>query len=269
MKYLALFLNILLLFFWCRIWSTDDRAYFFNPMLLRPMRLVDRCTGFFRTALPFLPGRALAVVTFCVAFIAQALIFRLLDDRPPRANRLFFANAALTFLIFAAQIALLQTLLRFLGTRRQNRAGQVAEIFAAPFSWLERPVHALTALPFVFIILHSLRTHLVVHFFPGFKYLQSIPHVLLGALTSMVDVLLLWSQLVTIAFICFMLGAFLFQRSPLRAYANDWFAFLMGRFNGCFVVGRVDLTPLIPILLIPYIHGYLISFITVLITKLA
>jgi len=270
-SYFNFITHLALLFLWCRIWTDDDRNYFFNPFVTGPMRVVDRVLGVLRIPFPFLPNRVLAAIALITALAVKGVVthYIFFSQTAPFS---FFKISRMEiwyFLVSALLIAGLNALLRLISPRRMDRAGQVADLFARPIGWI-RPV--ALQLPTVFIVIFIFVVFDHLRFRSSFIDQQFAPmpidygalffstlfskSALLFAIVYFLGILHVWSQLTLLAILASWLGLIM-PRSPIAVYGREFCSLLLGRFSGLLVVGMMDLTPLIFFLVIGWLHDAL------------
>ena len=259
----TLLLHLALLFFWCRIWTEDDRAYFFNPLVLGPMRVVDRVVETLRTPLPFLPRRTLAGLALLGALALKALLWpasviMFVHENVP--NVVFtvpypiqLLNELTLFLILTFQVAAIHAVLRMSSRRRMDRAAQVVELVSRPVGWIQ-PVWLQLPIAFLGIGVCILLT----------TFVFSLPYssALYLSVLSCVNILHVWSRCVLIAILLSWLGL-LMPRSAVALHAREFTAVLMGRLSGLLVVGMMDMTPLVVFIAVDYLHGQLLQWLAI------
>ena len=264
-----LLIHLALLFLWCRVWTDNDRAFVFNPLVTAPMRAVNRVLGWLRAPLPFLPDRALAAVALLLALALKALVacklhppFWEADPPAGNLNLLYLRHylwcwktEAAAFLVFTFQIAAINALLLLMSPRRMDRAGQVAELLSRPAGWIRSPALQLPV-AFAAIFTCCALPQYAQLFHTGSAVAAKIHASITGAsLVSIINILQVWSHCTLLAILFSLLGL-LMPRSYAAAYGRDISTLLLGRFSGLLVVGMMDLTPLVFFYAVNWLHGF-------------
>jgi len=259
--------NFLLLLFWIRLWADPGRAFYFNPFLSGPMRLVDAVVGalglparltcmlilafglVFRAALAFHFGHPWPIVIGAIfpfapraAVFSQLLVFSVLD-----------------FLLFIARLWTAYVLIRLITP--SNRADRATEAFAfavRPFSLLAPPLRlALLAIAHLLIV-WELTPYLDGNAIANIQSaVPPMPRVVLpDALAGLLK--LGWMAAASfadglnamraalVAFVIGGLAAAILQNPVLRQICHEGMNVILGRFaRAPFAAGMMDFTPLI------------------------
>lgn len=150
MSYFILFFNILVLFFWVRLWSAPAREFYFNPFLSGTVKLVDSVLAFLRPVL-YMPAQAASfcIMLFIMIFKTVAL-YRLnggwditigtyFNFSPPAAANPAVAITLFSFMqtaLFLIRLWTVYLLVRLITPAfRTSRALEALAFFCRPFSW--------------------------------------------------------------------------------------------------------------------------------------
>jgi uncharacterized protein YggT (Ycf19 family) len=275
----ALF-DAFLLVLWLRVWTGDERAALFNPYLAALRRIGDRVTEFLRPVFFGLSPRlvALVVILFLVAFRGLALnaeapgVLRIgFEMRRPDTSRVLFcvASSALSFTLFLYQIWGLS--LVYFGFSRSATAwsGHPVETLyylGRPFTDLPRTVRPPALLLFgtaLALLLGVLGRPVMTHTLPPFLPLdpatstQALVGAAVVALSGWVNIL----ATIRSAMILLIIGSLvsLFASAPgIAVFCRDWTDFLLGPARRWRLhVAMLDLTPLVFLFVVGFIHGLL------------
>jgi len=260
---IALLFHLALLFLWCRVWTRDDRAFFFNPLVSGPMRVVDRILGVLRIPLPFLPTQALAALALLGVLALKAFALSTIEWRTDGMSLGFlhgFQMELWAFLFFAIQIAAIHAILRVTSKQRATRAAQTVELLARPVSLIRPVAWQLLAASVAGIIACSLLAYFSLHFPNSLdsvfwtRMLDEWP--LCIGLPFFVDILQVWSRCLLLAIVLSWIEIFK-PRSPIASCAREFSSFLLGRLSGLLPVGMVDMTPLVVFVAVNHLHKWL------------
>ena len=257
---IAILFHLSLLFLWCRVWTRDDHAFFFNPHISGPMRVVDRILNALRTPLPFLPNRVLAALALLGVLALKTLAFPRIQDGIPLAFSYGLRLEVWAFLIFTFQIAAIHAVLRLSSRQRSSRAAQTVELVSRPVSFL-RPVALQLPAALLGIAVCVLLADVI-------ERLPAAPTTLAllsksrdvfpwgVALRHGVDILHVWSHCLLLAVLVSWLEIFR-PRNYAASCAREYTSFLLGRLSGLLLVGMMDLTPLVAFIVLDNLHRWL------------
>lgn len=280
------FFNILLLFFWFRLWSRDDRSLFFNPFLAGITRVTDSVFHFLRPAFLGLPARGVAVIAILLLLALRAFaaprapagwLLRIgFELREPHTSQLisFLAFTLLSFAIFLFKLCGLSLL--FLrpdsGTDGQ-RTTSAFHALTQPFTSI--PFYLRPPALFVFGIAIGVAVNMAgqpansptdaaLSAFGSLSPAGISPALIVrcavSAVAGWVDVLALLVQLM----IGLIIGSWvaLFTGAPAVAgFCREWTDFLLGPMRRYpLQVGSLDLTPIIFIVLLNVLHNFANGF---------
>jgi len=260
---MAMLFHLPLLFLWLRVWTGDDRAFVFNPLLTGPMRAVDRVLGVLRAPFPFLPDRALAALALTLALALKALAF----PRVPRGLPWFFLQGfhveVWEFIVFTFQIAAIHAVVRLSSPRTTSRAAQTVELLARPVSFI-RPV--VWQLPTVLLgivactLLVSFLCDLPASLEPAFWEKVRDNWRFYSGLGFVVDILQVWSRCLLLSILISWLSLFN-PRNYAASCAREFSNCLLGRLAGLLPVGMMDMTPLVVFMVVNHLHGWLVRMV--------
>jgi hypothetical protein len=165
MDYLLFAFNVLILFFWVRLWSAPETEFHFNPFLLGTVRLTDTVLSFLRPALN-LPEKVACLLLLFVAVSLKTLVVGRLGGTwslsiggiytfaAPAAGEAWaplFLYSALHTTAFLLRLWSVFFLVRLLSAgQRCTRAAEAFAYFSRPFSRLP-----LLLQPVVLLALHA------------------------------------------------------------------------------------------------------------------
>jgi hypothetical protein len=263
MTYPNLLIHLALLFLWCRIWTDDDRDFFFNPFISGPMRVVNRVLDVLRAPLPFLPDRVLAAIALLAALALKAAVSKPAGETNPFYH-LHLVVEIIAFLIFAFQIAAINAILLLMSPRRYGRAGQVADLFARPVGWIRPAALQLLVVPVAIFLCCQLsniawfRVSIIrVELFMQYSLSKTM---FISVILHFLNTLQVWSKCTLLAILASWAGLIM-PRSLVAAYGRDFCSLLLGRFSGSLVVGMMDLTPLVFFFVVRWLHEQLAALI--------
>ena len=264
--------NAALLVFWIRIWNRDDRSAFFNPFLAPLSRLTDGIVRFLRPVFFSTPDRVIAAVALLFLALLRGAaapreglgwVLRMgfeVRRSGPDTVAVRFAFSTLSFAIFVFKlwgVALLTIHTR--GTPSRHSAAALHAL-SHPFTAIRiewRPIALVAFGAMVAALLCATGDPVVVLGQAG-GGLAFFFRCLLSALSALVGVLLVLQQFV----ILLIIGSWvsMLASSPgVTFFCREWLDLALGPFRRFPLrIGMFDLTPLIFIFAVGFLHSILL-----------
>ncbi len=261
--------NIFLFVLWFRIWVRDDRGLIFNRYLLPLGRLADRIVAFLRPVFFGASERVILAVTisfmvcFRAAFVSPAAPWEVTVG--PETYTCGVGSVVSCIVFSAVSLALL--VFRLWGLSliyvghgpTRGHAGEAAYCLTRPFSDIKHGRR-----PFVLLFM-GIGIVLLCHLAGGSPpndatTTRILVRTVIAVLTEWVNLLPAISGLLLLMIIGSWIAAFM-GSGGLRKTCHEWITLLLGPLRGRPIhLGMLDLTPLIMIVALNLIHGFLYSF---------
>lgn len=263
--------NVLMMVFWFRLWNRDDRALFFNPHLSALDRLSDFIIGFMRPLFAGTPPRAIPAILIMFLLVLRALMIAL---GAPLTLRLGFEAAqpvasdilscvvfsVLSFAVFLFMLwglSLLYVRTRF--SSSSHHTLNAVHSLALPFSGMRAEFRPPILLALGIVLAAALKALGAYEPFPDVSYTALFLHLTISALAGWTNVLAIVHSF-TILLIIGSWVAMFTNSLPMVRFCNEWLSFLMGPLRRYpLVIGMFNLTPLIFMFAIGFIHRALIG----------
>lgn len=285
-------LNILILLFWYKAVSVDDREAFFNPYLAPASRLTAAAIDFLRPVFFGLPPRLIACTSAGFLILLRGLaaptsqghwlvafgFFRWgLSPNPTLLSCIAFS--LVSFCAFLFNLWGIALIYAYGSTRLDpGRARATLRAFARPFTAVPWEYSPLVLFAFGVIVVHLLNVlgmpvrPIIEGIGPPPQLPPSSPSLILGygilACTAWTNIL---GMLVGLIFVL-IIGSWIsmFARSPgIMMFCREWLELLIGparRFP--LRIGMLDLTPLIFIFVLRILQGVLMGILSTSFLKL-
>ena len=268
--------NVLLLFLFWKACRSNAHAFYFNPYLSVPDRLLDKVLDYAQPILPGLPKRYVAILVFLFLLAFRNLLFPGLDTMPladiggglafpslfGRIPRLYSAmlTGTICFLQFLLSVWGAFLLIKLLAERAsETRIYQAYEDLVFPFSKLKPwPMFA------VLVLLHALLALILSIFMPRICYglagspesqmfalaresigQQLLSSIWLGAMAT-ITTTILFIQKLLIFFIFVSIFSLILAKRDLAVFCQEAINLILGRFaNRPLLLGSFDFTPIL------------------------
>ncbi len=261
--------NALLLVFWFRVWTVDDRSLLFNRYLLPLGRLSDRVVDFLRPVFFRTPVRLVALFIVLLLLVLRGLIMGPASDWNIRMGFVTLhpgnsSGACLVFslLSFAAFLFKLWGL-TLIYVRRLHAAtdhpSDALDHLARPFTLIPavwRPLLLMLAGTLLGILFQTAAGPTAPEAQP---WALIVARAAVCAVAEWTNLLALIAALLVLLVIGSWVGLFA-GSPPLQEVCRDWIALLMGPLRARpLALGTIDLMPLVLIIVLNYLHAFLLN----------
>ena len=267
--------NLIVATMWFRIWNDNDRSAHFNPFLGPIFSFTEPVLNFLRPALLGAPDRIIATIMTVVLLVFRGLVMPTdmawelqfgFEWRLPHAASVGYAVAFsfASFFIFLFKLWGL-TLLYCWRSGPRGNSGETLNAFAIPFTRTKMELRPLVLAMFGLFIAALINAaghpsaRLMLLNIPPVEPAGAIalPAYLISTLAAWADVLEVLTSVVVLCIIGSLIG--MFTNAPaIMMMCREWLDFLLGPLGRRrFTIGMFDLTPLLFILVVGFVHQLL------------
>ena len=267
--------NILLLLFWFRIWTWDDRQLYFNPYLAMLTRVSDQMLTILRPVFRGINPRLVPAMAILFLLIMRAIAFSVgsqiviglgFERGMPESSGIisclvFSALSFLSFLFMLWSLALVYVWNK--SDSFSDHTENTLNCIARPFTGLKpewRPVALLAAGTLLSAAVAIADSGRISPGFRGSGVLNLLARFTISSLAGWTNFLMVVHSLSIMLIIGSWISMFMASHN-LRVFCDEWLSFLMGPLRRYPLrIGMFDLTPLIFIIGIGLIHPKIMYF---------
>ena len=262
--------NIFLLLLWNKIWTVDNSAILYNPVLAPAARLQNRIFEFIKPLFPFSSLRITAALSLVLLIIFRGfaipqsvqwnLSFGFTGSSIQKAGIIISVLfSMLSFAVFIFQIWTLSTIYnKTVSLSARDSASDALFQISKPFSLLDTavkpPVLLIAGMLISFALININTLYLPV---PPTAFLTRILQLFIASLSGIVSILIIIQQLVFIMIIG-SLAAMIMGSINLSVFCNGIINTLIGPLRNYPIrIGAFDLTPIVFMFAVNLIHIFL------------